>query len=61
MPNPTPKTPVKTSPKLTVEQRKAQERARIKKLQEAERARTSPWNMTPAEKAAFLERGRMGY
>lgn len=61
MPNPTPKPPVKTSPKLTVEQRKAQERARIKKLQEAERARLSPWNMTPAEKAAFLERGRMGY
>jgi len=61
MPNPTPKTPVKTSPKLTVEQRKAQERARIKKLQEAERARTSPWNMTPSEKSAFLERGRMGY
>ena len=60
MPNP-PKPPVKTSPKLTVEQRKAQERARIKKLQEAERARTSPSMMTPAQKAAFLEQGRMGY
>ena len=61
MPNPTPKPPVKTSPKLTVEQRKAQERARIKKLQEAERARTSPSMMTPAQKAAFLQQGRMGY
>lgn len=58
---PTPKPTVKKSPPLTVEQRKAQERARIKKLQEAERARTSPSNMTPAEKAAYLERGRMGY
>jgi hypothetical protein len=55
------KPPVKTSPKLTVEQRKAQKRARIKKLQEAERARTSPSMMTPAQKAAFLEQGRMGY
>ena len=61
MPNPTRKPPVKTSPKLTVEQRKAQERARIKKLQEAERARTSPSMMTPAQKAAFLQQGRMGY
>lgn len=61
MPSPKPKPPVKVAPKLTVAERKAQERARIKKLQEAERARTSPWNMTPAEKAAFLERGRMGY
>jgi hypothetical protein len=58
---PTPKPTVKTSPKLTIEQRKAQERARIKKLQEAERARTSPSMMTPAQKAAYLEQGRMGY
>ena len=61
MPNPNPKPPVKISPKLTVEQRRAQDRARIKKLQEAERARTSPSMMTPAQKAAFLEQGRMGY
>jgi hypothetical protein len=58
-PSPTPT--VKKSPKLTIEERKRQERARIKKLQEAERDRLSPSNMTPAEKAAFLERGRMGY
>ncbi len=61
MPNANPKPPVKISPKLTVEQRRAQDRARIKKLQEAERARTSPSMMTPAQKAAFLEQGRMGY
>lgn len=61
MPNPTPRTPVKTSPPLTVEARRAQERARLKKLQEAERARLSPSKMSPAEKAALLERGRMGY
>lgn len=61
MPNPTSKPPVKTSPALTVEQRKVQERARIKKLQEAEKARTSSSNMTPAQKAAYLEQGRMGY
>ena len=61
MPNPAPKPPVKVSPALTVEQRKAQERARIKKLQEAERARKSPSMMTPAQKAAFLQQGRMGY
>lgn len=61
MPNPTPKPPVKVSPKLTIAERKAQERARLKKLQEAEKARLSPSNMSPAEKAAFLERGRMGY
>jgi hypothetical protein len=58
---PTPKPTVKTSPKLTIDQRKAQERARIKKLQEAEKARTSPSMMTPAQKAAYLEQGRMGY
>lgn len=57
----TPKPPVKTSPALTVEQRRAQERARLKKLQEAERARLSPSKMTPAQKAALLEQGRMGY
>ena len=61
MPNANPKPPVKISPKLTVEQRRAQDRARIKKLQEAERARTSPSMMTPAQKAAFLQQGRMGY
>ena len=58
---PTPKPTVKTSPALTVEARKAQERARIKKLQEAEKARTSPSMMTPAQKSAYLEQGRMGY
>ena len=44
-----------------IAERTAQERARIKKLQEAERARTSPSMMTPAQKAAFLQQGRTGY
>jgi hypothetical protein len=58
MPNP----PVKRSPALTVEQRKAQERARIKKAQEAYKDRTSPSNMTPAQKAAFLaQQGMSNY
>lgn len=52
--SPTPKPPVKKSPKLTVEQRKAQERARIKKLQEAYKDRTNPSNMTAEEKWAFM-------
>lgn len=54
--------PTKVSPKLTVEQRKAQERARIKKAQEAYKDRTSPSNMTPAQKAAFLaQQGMSNY
>jgi hypothetical protein len=53
-PTPKPKPPVKKSPPLTVEQRKAQERARIKKAQEAYKDRTSPSNMTPEEKWAFM-------
>jgi hypothetical protein len=60
MPNTNP--PIKTSPKLTVEQRKAQERARIKKAQEAYKDRTSPSKMTPAQKAAFLaQQGMSNY
>jgi len=58
---PTPKPTVKTSPALTIEQRKIQERARIKKLQEAERARKSASNMTPAQKAAYLNNQNMDY
>lgn len=59
---PTPNPPVKKSPPLTVEQRKAQERARIKKAQEAYKDRTSPSNMTPAQKAAFLaQQGMSNY
>ena len=60
MPNPKPR--VKTSPALTVEQRKAQERARAKKAQEAYKDRTSPSKMTPAQKAAFLaQQGMSNY
>jgi hypothetical protein len=62
MPNPNSSTPVKRSPALTVEQRKAQERARIKKAQEAYKDRTSPSKMTPAQKAAFLaQQGMSNY
>jgi hypothetical protein len=45
-----------------IAERTAQERARAKKAQEAYKDRTSPSNMTPAQKAAFLaQQGMSNY